>query len=107
MHQVSERDDDLARPDEWIASVGRDHIIERDHVACAPLEAHRILFVKLADVVHDGVFNGRTVAVVHMSRQIFALEDRKQLLANVRIKAVHMVQLHLIEERHFAGHRML
>ena len=50
-----------------------DHIVEGDHIAFAPLEPDCILLVDFANVVHDRIFNWRTVAVVNVPGQIFAL----------------------------------
>ena len=70
------------------------------------LEAHGMLLVNFADVVHHRIFNLRPVAVIHVPRQIFALEDRKQRLTHFRVKAVHVMQLHLVKEADFPGDRM-
>src|SRR6478672_2740912 len=97
-HHLAHRDHDLARSLERVAGVRDEHVVAHDHVTLLPLEAHAHLLEHLAQVLHRLVGDRRAVAVVHVARQVFLVEQRPQPVAGLFVHAVDVVDLHLVEE---------
>jgi hypothetical protein len=82
------------------------HVVQSYEVSFAPGKSNGIRFIDSADMIDDRVLDRRAIALINMPWQILRFEYREQRFANIRIEAAHVVQLHLVEERHLTRARV-